>query len=81
MRPAIDPSGPIKIPDGEFTTLADLLKQSQGRASLLSTIPFKERVILSVIIVTTFLHLYKIDEHDLQVCHMRSCIAQILNDK
>lgn len=67
IRSKSDASGPIKVPDGEFMTLRELLEQQHGRTTLLSCTHFKERVVLSVIIVTTFIHLYNISEHDLQV--------------
>lgn len=67
LQSELDRSGPIKVPDGAFKSLRQLLEAVDSGPSFLSKVEFKERVILSFVLVTSFLHLFNLNQQQLQV--------------
>lgn len=67
LQAEIETSSPIKIPDCDFKTLRELLDEtSGGRNSLICSTAFEDRITLSFILVTSFIHLLNVHHHGLQ---------------
>lgn len=65
LQSKIDMSQSMKIPDANFKTLRELLQTEDG-SSFLSRVSFKCRTILATVIVTSFLHLYNLNQQSIQ---------------
>lgn len=65
LQSQIDMSKSMKVPDANFKTLRDLL-QINDDISFMGRVSYKCRTILATVIVTSFLHLYNLNQQIIQ---------------